>query len=112
VQFPRPTYPYVSTRQGLVYAAFIIDVHARRIVGWRASRSMKADLVLDALEQVLWARFGADGVIDYSDAGSRYLSIRYTERLAEAGPCPRWAARETPKIITRRRRSSASTRPR
>jgi transposase InsO family protein len=81
-------FTYVATWVGFVYVAFVVDVFARRIIGWRASRSMKADLVLDALEQALWARSGADGVIHHSDAGSQYLSIRYTERLADAGAVP------------------------
>jgi putative transposase len=68
--------------------AFVVDVFARRIIGWRAARSMKADLVLDALEQALWARSGAAGVVHHSGAGSQHLSIRYTERLAEAGAVP------------------------
>ena len=78
-------FTYVATWSGLVFVAFVIDVFARRIVGWRVSRSMKAQLVLDALEQALWARDDADGLIHHSDRGSQYLAIRYTERLAEAG---------------------------
>ena len=67
--------------------AFVIDVFARRIVGWRVSRSMRTDFVLDALEQALYARQPKqqDGLIHHSDRGSQYLSIRYTERLSEAG---------------------------
>ena len=76
---------YVATWSGFVYVAFVIDVFARCIVGWRVARSMRTDLVLDALEQALWARKGVEGVIHHSDRGSQYLSIRYTERLAEAG---------------------------
>lgn len=78
-------FTYVATWMGVVYTAFIIDVYARRIVGWRVSRSMKTELVLDALEQALWARGRAQGLIHHSDRGSQYLSIRYTERMAEAG---------------------------
>jgi putative transposase len=78
-------FTYVATWSGFVYVAFITDVFARRIVGWRASNSMKTELVLDALEQAVWARKGAEGVIHHSDRGSQYLSIRYTERLIEAG---------------------------
>lgn len=78
-------FTYVATWLGVVYVAFIIDVFARRIVGWRACRSMKAELVLDALEQALWARGNAKGLIHHSDRGSQYLAIRYTERLGEAG---------------------------
>lgn len=81
-------FTYVATWAGFVYVAFVIDVFARRIIGWRVARSMRADLVLDALEQALWARAGAKGVIHHSDRGSQYLSIRYTERLAEAGVEP------------------------
>jgi transposase InsO family protein len=76
---------YVATWSGFAYVAFVTDVFSRRIVGWRVARSMRTDLVLDALEQALWARGGAEGVIHHSDMGSQYLSIRYSERLAEAG---------------------------
>jgi transposase InsO family protein len=77
---------YVSTwRNNVVYVAFIIDVFARRIVGWRVLNSLKTDIVLDALEQALFSRTGTQGLIHHSDRGSQYLSIRYTERLAEAG---------------------------
>ena len=78
-------FTYVPTWQGMVYVAFILDVYSRRIVGWRVSKNMRADLVLDALEQAIWARGGPQGVVHHSDRGSQYLSIRYTERLAEAG---------------------------
>ncbi len=81
-------FTYVATWAGVVYVAFIVDAFARRIIGWRVARSMRTDLVLDALEQALWARAGAKGVIHHSDRGSQYLSIRYTERLAEAGVEP------------------------
>jgi len=81
-------FTYVATWGGFVYVAFVIDVFARRIIGWRVARSMRADLVLDALEQALWARGEARGAIHHSDRGSQYLSIRYTERLAEAGVEP------------------------
>jgi len=81
-------FTYVATWAGFVYVAFVIDVFARRIIGWRASRSMSTDLVLEALEQALWARSGTQGVIHHSDRGGQYLSIRYTERLAEAGVEP------------------------
>jgi transposase InsO family protein len=81
-------FTYVATWSGFVYVAFVIDVFARRIIGWRAARSMQTDLVLDALEQALWCRSGARGVVVHSDRGSQYLSIRYTERLAEAGVEP------------------------
>jgi transposase InsO family protein len=76
---------YVATWAGLVYVAFIIDAFARRIVGWRVTRSLYTDLVLDALEQALHARQAGRGLIHHSDRGCQYLSIRYTERLAEVG---------------------------
>ncbi|WP_309824558.1 IS3 family transposase [Acidovorax delafieldii] len=80
-------FTYVSTWQGWLYVAFVIDVFARRIVGWRVSSSMRTDFVLDALEQALYARQPErDGsLVCHSDRGSQYVSIRYTERLAEAG---------------------------
>lgn len=80
-------FTYVSTWQGWLYVAFVIDVYARRIVGWRVSGSMRTDFVLDALEQALYARQPErDGSLTHhSDRGSQYVSIRYTERLAEAG---------------------------
>jgi transposase InsO family protein len=81
-------FTYVATWSGFVYVAFVIDVFARRIIGWRVARSMRAELVLDALEQALWSRSGAQGVVHHSDRGSQYLSIRYSERLAEAGAQP------------------------
>lgn len=76
---------FVATWAGFVYVAFVTDVFARRIVGWRVSGSLHTDLVLDALEQALWSRKKIKGLIHHSDHGSQYLSIRYTERLAEAG---------------------------
>lgn len=76
---------YVATWSGFVYVAFVIDTFARRIVGWRASRSLRTDLALDALEQALWARPDTADLVHHSDRGVQYLSIRYTERLAEAG---------------------------
>ena len=80
-------FTYVSTWQGWLYVAFVIDVYARRIVGWRVSTSMHTDFVLDALEQALYARQPErDGaLIHHSDRGSQYVSIRYSERLSEAG---------------------------
>ena len=78
-------FTFVATWSGFVYVAFVIDVFARRIVGWRVARSMHTELVLDALEQALWARKATAGLVHHSDRGSQYLSIRYTERLAEAG---------------------------
>lgn len=80
---------YVATWTGFVYVAFVMDVFARRVVGWRASTSLRTDLALDALEMAIWARGkeGADlsGLIHHSDRGVQYLAIRYTERLADAG---------------------------
>ena len=78
---------YVATWRGFVYVAFVIDVFARRIVGWRVSTSLRSDLALDALEQALYdrARDADANLIHHSDRGVQYLSIRYTERLAEAG---------------------------
>ena len=80
---------YVATWSGFVYVAFVMDVYSRRIVGWRCSTSLRAELALDALEQGLWqrARDARDvtGLIHHSDRGVQYLAIRYTERLAEAG---------------------------
>ena len=76
---------YVATWRGFVYVAFVIDVFARRIVGWRASSSLRTDLALDALEQALYDRTDTDDLVHHSDRGTQYLSIRYTERLREAG---------------------------
>lgn len=76
---------YVATWAGFVYVAFIIDVFSRCIVGWRVSRSLRSDLALDALEQALAARPTDEKLIHHSDRGVQYLSIRYTERLKEAG---------------------------
>jgi transposase InsO family protein len=76
---------HVATWRGFVYVAFVVDVFSRWIVGWRVASSMRTDLVLDALEQALWSRQVSEGLVHHSDRGSQYLSIRYTERLAEAG---------------------------
>lgn len=76
---------YVATWSGFVYVAFVIDVFSRYIVGWRVSTTMHTELILDALEQAIWHRGNPEGLIHHSDRGSQYLSIRYTERLAEAG---------------------------
>ena len=80
-------FTYVATWAGFVYVAFVIDTYARRIVGWRASRTAHASFVLDALEQALHDRRPAHrgGLVHHSDRGSQYVSIKYTERLAEAG---------------------------
>jgi putative transposase len=81
---------YVKTHSGWVYVAFVVDVCSRFVVGWQASRSLRTDLALDALEMALWARRTQEvtGLIHHSDRGSQYLAIRYTERLAEAGAVP------------------------
>jgi len=76
---------YVATWAGFVYVAFVIDVYSRMIVGWRVSRSLRSDLALDALEQALHSRPVRSPLVHHSDRGVQYLSIRYTERLAEAG---------------------------
>jgi len=80
-------FTYVATWSGFVYVAFVIDAYARRIVGWRASRSAHAGFVLDALEQALYERRpnGDQRLVHHSDRGGQYVSIKYTERLAEAG---------------------------
>ncbi len=80
---------YVRTWSGFVYVAFVTDVYSRMIVGWQASRSLRTDLALDALEQAIWSRHRAghnlDGLVHHSDRGVQYLAIRYTERLAANG---------------------------
>ena len=83
-------FTYCSTWSGIVYVAFVIDVFSRRIVGWKAARSMHATMVVDALNMAAWGRRNSplDGVICHSDAGSQYTSIAYTDRLAELGAAP------------------------
>ncbi len=81
-------FTYVATWSGFVYTAFVIDVLARRIIGWRVARSMRTELVLDALEQAIWSRCPPAGTIHHSDHGSQYLSIRYSQRLTEIGVEP------------------------
>jgi putative transposase len=77
---------YVATWSGFVYVALVIDAFSRFLVGWQASRSLRTDLALDALEMAIWRRQAQlDGLVHHSDRGSQYLAIRYTERLAEAG---------------------------
>jgi len=76
---------YIATWRGFAYAAFVIDVFSRAIVGWRVSTSLRSDLALDALEQALHDRRTDGRLVHHSDRGTQYLSIRYTERLAEAG---------------------------
>jgi len=81
---------YVKTPSGWVYVAFVVDGCSRYVVGWQASRSLRTDLALDALEMALWARRATrlDGLIHHSDRGVQYVAIRYTERLAAAGAVP------------------------
>jgi putative transposase len=83
-------FTYCSTWSGVVYVAFVIDVFSRRIVGWKASRSMSAPLVVDALNMAAWTRRAVDlaGVICHSDAGSQYTSIAHTDRLEDIGAAP------------------------
>jgi putative transposase len=83
-------FTYCSTWSGIVYVAFIIDVFSRRIVGWKAARTMATSLVLDALNMAAWTRRGVDidGVICHSDAGSQYTSLAYTDRLEEIDAAP------------------------
>jgi putative transposase len=83
-------FTYVATWRGFVYVAFVIDVFARRIVGWRVSASLATDFVLDALEQAIYDRRGAgvEDLVHHSDRGTQYLSMRYTDRLMEAGIDP------------------------
>ena len=80
-------FTYVATWSGMKFTAFVSDAYSRRIIGWRTANSMPTDLPLDALEMALWTRAGKplDGLVHHSDAGSQYTSIRYTDRLAEAG---------------------------
>ena len=83
-------FTYVATWNGFVYTAFVVDVYARRIVGWRVSASLRTDFVLDALEQAIQARRGGPltGLVHHSDRGTQYVSMRYTDRLADAGIAP------------------------
>ena len=93
---PRPDalwvadFTYCSTWSGIVYVAFIIDVFSRRLVGWKAARSMTAALVVDALNMAAWTRRHTtlDGLICHTDAGSQYTSISYTDRIDEVGAAP------------------------
>jgi putative transposase len=83
-------FTYCSTWSGIIYVAFVVDVFSRRIVGWKAARTMHASLVIDALNMAAWTRRGVDidGVVCHSDAGSQYTSIAYTDRLDEIGAAP------------------------
>jgi transposase InsO family protein len=83
-------FTYCSTWSGVIYVAFVVDVYSRRIVGWKAARSMAATLVVDALNMAAWTRRGTDldGLICHNDAGSQYTSIAYTDRLDDIGAVP------------------------
>jgi putative transposase len=98
-----------------VYVAFVTDAYARRILGWRCGSSMSTQLVLDALEQAVWTRQrdrrSLDSVVAHTDRGSQYVSIRYTERLAEAASPPRSGPSVTATTTLWPRRSTACTRP-
>ena len=96
---PRPDalwvadFTYVATWAGFVYVAFVLDAYSRRVLGWKAATSMRTELVLDALNMAIWSRAQAGvtdltGLVAHTDAGSQYLSLRYTERLAESGAAP------------------------
>ncbi|MBW3609172.1 MAG: DDE-type integrase/transposase/recombinase, partial [Actinobacteria bacterium] len=77
---------YVPTWSGFVYVSFVIDVYSRMIVGWQLATHLRTDLALDALDMAMWLRNDRlDGLVHHSDRGSQYLSIRYSERLGEAG---------------------------
>ena len=103
---------YVATWSGFVYVALVIDAFSRFIVGWQADRSLRTDLALDALEMAIWRRQGElDGLVHHSDRGSQYLSIRYTERLAEAGAVTSVGSAATATTTRWPRRSSGCTRP-
>ena len=83
-------FTYCSTWSGIVYVAFVIDVYSRRLVGWKAARSMTANLVVDALDMAAWTRRNTslEGLVCHTDAGSQYTSIAYTERLSDVGATP------------------------
>lgn len=101
---------YVATWSGFVYVAFVVDVFSRYIAGWRVLKSLQTDIVLDALEQALWARGKPRGVTHHSDRGSQYLSIRYTERLSERASRRQSAASETPTTMHWQKPSTAYSR--
>ncbi len=117
---PRPNalwvsdFTYVATWTGFVYVAFVIDAYARRIVGWRASRTAHASFVLDALEQALHDRRPAHrgGLVHHNDRGSQYVSIKYTKRLAEAGIEPSVDSVGTAMTKLSPEPSTVSTKPR
>jgi transposase InsO family protein len=104
---------YVKTHSGWVYVAFVIDVYSRMVVGWQASKSLRSDLALDALEMAVWnrQRHGVDvsGLVHHSDRGVQYLSIRYADRLAANGSSPRSARRATATTTRSPSRSTGST---
>lgn len=114
---PRPNalwvsdFTYVATWTGFVYVAFVIDAYARRIVGWRVSRTAHAGFVLDALEQALHDRrpIHRGGLVHHSDRGSQYVSIKYTERSRRQASSLRLAAPAIPTTTLSPRRSTAST---
>lgn len=109
-------FTYVPTWSGMVYVAFVLDAYSRRVLDWCAATSMRTELVLDALEQAVWARGrhghkDLSGLIAHSDAGSQYTSIAYTERLASAGVEPRWGPSVTPTTTPWPSRPSDCSRP-
>jgi transposase InsO family protein len=107
-------FTYVATWHGFVYVAFVIDVFARRIVGWRVSASLRTDFVLDALEQAIYHRCGTTlaGLVHHSDRGTQYLSMRYTDRLADDGIAPSVGSGVIRTTMPSRSPSSACSRPR
>ena len=108
-----PDFTYVATWRGFVYVAFVIDAYARRIVGWRVSTSAHAGFVLNVLEQAVHDRRPGKGMglVHHSDRGSQYLSIKYTERLAEAGIEPSVGASAAAMTMRWLRRSTVFSRP-
>jgi putative transposase len=106
---------YVGTGSGWVYAAFVLDVFARRIVGWKLSTSLRTDLALDALNMGIWTRHrdGDDlsALVHHSDRGVQYVAVRYTERLAEAGAVASVGSRGDSSIMRWPRPSTPSSRP-
>jgi transposase InsO family protein len=104
----------VATWRGFVYVAFVIDLFARRIVGWRVSASLATDSVLDALEQAIYERRAddLDALARHRDRGTQYLSMRYSDRLTDAGTEPSVAVVATRMTMRSPNRSSGSSRPR
>lgn len=101
----------VSTWEGWLYVAFVLDVHSRVIVGWQIANHLRTDLVLDAIEMAIWRRDTTDALVHHSDAGCQYTSFRYSERLADAVSPPRSAPSATASITPWPRPSTAPTRP-